>query len=104
MLSSERIPQFRPYLAPLRAEVLSLLGSPAESWQNIVTSQLERNTDETRDVLDPELGIGPEEIVGACILAMYMYEDNPGDRARIAGEAFKWARGWIKVRLCCASE
>lgn len=100
MLSSERIPQFRPYLVPLRAYVSGLLRSPAESWQNIATSQLEHNTDEKNDVLDPELGIGPEEIVGACILATYMYEDNIGERAQIADMAFKWARGWIKVSSC----
>ena len=48
------------------------------------------------DTLDPELGIGPEEIVGACILAMY-WRNTPEEAASIAAYAFTWARGWIKA-------
>lgn len=98
LLSSERLPKFRQYYSPLQNYVEMLVHtSPAESWQNIATSLLEHNTDDTRDVLDPELGIGPEEIVAACILASYMPEGQAQQRAYIAESAFKWARGWIKA-------
>lgn len=98
LLAAERIPQFRSYCDPLAGYVTVLLrDSPAESWQNIAQSRESRNTDDANDVLDPELGIGPEEIVGACILATYGPKLEQGDRANIAESAFKWARGWIKV-------
>lgn len=99
-LSSTRLTAFRHYIAPLTSHVEDLLHhSPAESWQDISTSRLERNTDDTQDVLDPELGIGPEEIVAACILASFMRDDQIPHRLHIAECAFKWARGWIKVCL-----
>jgi hypothetical protein len=98
MLSSERVPQFASQVDTFKAYVVELLHrSPAESWQNLALSKAEQNTDETIDKLDPELGIGPEEIVGACILAAYMRTDDFSDMSAIAEAAFTWARGWIKV-------
>ena len=100
LLSSERLPAFNHLKGPLTSYVEELVHtSPAESWQNIASSRLEHNTDDTRDVLDPELGIGPEEIVAACILASYMPDGQAQQRTYIAESAFKWARGWIKVCL-----
>jgi hypothetical protein len=97
-LSSERLPHSRELHESLKSHVVQLLkNSPAESWQNFEMSRAEENTDETVDKLDPELGIGPEEIVGACILASYMRTDELGSMSTIAEMAFTWARGWIKV-------
>jgi hypothetical protein len=98
MLSSERVPESNSHYESLKVYVHKLLDeSPAESWQNFAMSKAEYNTDETIDKLDPELGIGPEEIVGACIMAAYMRADEPSLPAAIAEMAFSWARGWIKV-------
>lgn len=78
-----------------------LLESPAESWQTIPTAE-EAATDVhvvgddgSEDRLDPELAIGPEEIVAAAILSMWISERDKA--CEIASVAFKWARGWIKV-------
>lgn len=98
MLSSERVPEFYSHHDRLQEYVVKLLkNSPAESWQNFETSKADHNTDETIDKLDPELGIGPEEIVGACIVAAYMRTDDLDNMSTIAEMAFTWARGWIKV-------
>lgn len=51
---------------------------------------------EADDPLDAEFGLGPEEIVAACVLATYMVDRREG--ALIARFAFRWARGWIRVR------
>jgi hypothetical protein len=89
-----------PHHNDLKSYVAKLLrNSPAESWQDLESSKAVCNTDETIDKLDPELGIGPEEIVGACILASYMRSDELDNRSTIAEMAFTWARGWIKVSL-----
>ena len=94
LVSSERLSPFVNLHGPLRNEVTSLLlTSPAGSWQDLSTA---KTLDGGEDALDPELGIGPEEIVAACILATF-WSDSPGDGVVIASHAFRWARGWIKV-------
>lgn len=96
VVSSERLIQFSELHTTLGKEVTHLLlTSPAESWQDISTSNLTA-ADDGEDALDPELGIGPEEIVGACILATF-WSDQPSHGVVIASHAFRWARGWIKV-------
>lgn len=48
------------------------------------------------DKWEPELGIGPEEIVAACLLAAFISER---DQAKIIAVcAFTWVKGWTKVR------
>lgn len=53
--------------------------------------------DDADDELDPELGIGLEEIVAACCLAMF--RTNTAAARLINRHAFRWARGWVKVSL-----
>ncbi len=99
-VSSERLTQFSELHGPLRDEVTQLLiSSPAGSWQNLVGAKAALDSPHPElgeDALDPELGIGPEEIVGACILATF-WSGASKDGVVIASHAFRWARGWIKV-------
>lgn len=48
---------------------------------------------------DPELGIGPEEIVAVCALASFISQRE--EAKMIATYAFTWAKGWTKVRIVC---
>ena len=104
LVSCERLPRFTSLYGPIFYEVHSLLvTSPAGSWKVTGAAETENimlaatsPTEIEEDTLDPELGIGPEEIVGACILAMY-WRNTPEEAASIAAYAFTWARGWIKV-------
>jgi hypothetical protein len=99
LLGSERLAQFTYYRGALYGAVKTLLlESPAESWQRLSTA-VNKNPDgiNGEDELDPELGIGPEEIVAAAVLSMWIAGKN--DAMWIADVAFKWARGWIRVRL-----
>jgi hypothetical protein len=48
------------------------------------------------DDIDPEMGIGPEEIVATAMLSLWMSEKN--DSSAFARMAFRYARGWIRVR------
>lgn len=101
MLSAERIPQYRSSVDALKQYIVNALhDGPAGSWQDIQSSRAELRTDESIDKLDPELGIGPEEIVGACVLGAYLRADDVEEMGHIAKTAFTWARGWIKVCLC----
>ena len=64
-----------------------LLHSPTESIMGISA--------EGEDEWDPEMGIGPEEVVGAAYLALFS-----SDRVRTSGIArlaHQWADGLIKV-------
>jgi hypothetical protein len=98
-LSCERVPQYRFRVDALKEYVVGLLhAGPAGSWQDLQSSRAELRTDESIDKLDPELGIGPEEIVGACVLAAYLRTENLEEMRKIADTAFSWTRGWIKVR------
>lgn len=97
LISSERFAIHQHYRGPLIDEVQALLASsPAESWQTFEGDQSKGFGDiEADDPLDAEFGLGPEEIVAACVLATYMTDRREG--ALIARFAFRWARGWIKV-------
>jgi hypothetical protein len=46
---------------------------------------------------DPELGLGPEEIVAVCVLAAFISERE--EAAAMARVAFKWVKGWVQVSL-----
>ena len=83
-----------------------LMTSPAESWQTIQGSKEIRDAKNKEQVLgkaldadtndwDAELGIGPEEIVAACVLAAYI--GTKEHAKHIADYAFMWARGWTAV-------
>ena len=88
-----------------------IVTSPAESWQTFQGSRNDRTEQMSavgdaiqREVKgeelewDPELGIGPEEIVGVCALTSFMSER---DHAKtISVHAFSWARGWASVSVC----
>jgi hypothetical protein len=98
-ISSERIPSMHGLQNILGQEVNTLLlNSPADSFIGTLASPLggngSRDEGDADEELDPELGIGPEEIVGACALAMYTSDREIA--ATIAASAFRWARGWIK--------
>lgn len=94
MLGSQRIHSLSHLREPLEEAVKGLLlDSPSESWQSIKAN--ENNRDGQDDELDPELGIGPEEIIGAAVLSMWI--SDRGNASWIAASAFRWARGWIKV-------
>lgn len=100
LLGSERLAHLSYYRGALYGAVKTLLlESPAESWQRLGTA-VNKNPDgiNGEDELDPELGIGPEEIVGAAMLSMWIGGRN--DAMWIADVAFKWARGWIRVSAC----
>lgn len=98
LLASERVTGLSHEHQKLADHVVDLLqNSPAESWQDFTSSRNDGRLSDEDDILDPELGIGPEEIVGACILASYMGESHNAERSTIAAAAFKWARGWVKV-------
>lgn len=99
LLASERLPGLFHYHAPLADAALRLLlESPAGSWRtidNVQEAVAEGSLILGEDALDPELGIGPEEIVAAAMLSLWMSERDaaPG----FARMAFRYARGWIKV-------
>lgn len=108
LLASERMSVLSPDdHQRLAKDVLTEIArSPARSWitfdalKQAKSDHTSNNTDNGGDDewLNPEFGIGPEEIVGTCILASYMgVQFNDTSRERIAASAFKWARGWIKV-------
>jgi hypothetical protein len=90
--------------API-AEVVHelLLKNPAESWQSLDMAKSNSEQPASLDVdrLDPELGIGPEEIIAATVVSLFMSDREQA--AKIAESAFRWARGWIKAsRASCA--
>nr|ODN87478.1 hypothetical protein L203_03255 [Cryptococcus depauperatus CBS 7841] len=97
LVASEHCAEYLHYRDQLIDEVLALLEtSPAESWQRFEGKQAKDFGDvEGDDPLDAEFGLGPEEIVAACVLATYITERAEG--AVIAQSAFRWARGWIKL-------
>lgn len=114
LLASERITELYPFHSPLADAVLQMMvTSPAESWQTFQGSRkdrdeqicsvgdaLRRETAEDALDWDPELGIGPEEIIGVCALSSFMSER---DHAKtISVHAFSWAKGWANVshRAC----
>lgn len=90
-----------------------LMHSPAESWQTFESSKEKgpngqegsnKTIDDVRlgpalemvdDTWDPELGIGPEEIVAVCALASFISQRE--EAKMIATYAFTWAKGWTKV-------
>lgn len=45
--------------------------------------------------LDPELGIGVDEIVAAAVLALYTSE--PTHAIQLARMAMQWCQGWMKI-------
>ncbi|WWC86430.1 uncharacterized protein L201_001307 [Kwoniella dendrophila CBS 6074] len=107
LISSERRNCFSiRYHTILAEEVTNLLEtSPAESWQRFEIGIGYNTTDfgdpDGDEPLDAEFGLGPEEIVAACILATYMTEREQA--SVIARSAFRWARGWIKLLKSSAS-
>ncbi|TXT08708.1 hypothetical protein VHUM_02836 [Vanrija humicola] len=99
LVAAERVPNMHEHRPTLAREVTQLLvNSPADSFISTLDQPFGgasgNKDDDGEEELDPELGIGPEEIVGACILATFMTEREQA--ATIASSAFKWARGWIK--------
>lgn len=99
LVAAERVPKSHEHRPVLAREVTQLLvNSPADSFISTLDTPFGGGTgakdEDGEEELDPELGIGPEEIIGACILATFMTEREQA--ATIASSAFKWARGWIK--------
>ena len=102
VLASERVPELFNYHAALAEAVLTmLLTSPAESWQTIQGSravaqdQLLGHALDSEESWDPELGIGPEEIVAGCVLASFISQRE--EAQFISLRAFNWAKGWCQV-------
>ncbi len=110
LVSSERLLQFSDMKDGFITEVLNMIeSSPAESWLTFQTANAKTTTvvvtdgsglgsGSGEDALDPELGIGPEEIVGASILATF-WSGSPAQCRNLASCAFRWARGWINVSV-----
>ena len=111
LLASERVVEMQATHKPLAAAVMRMMNeSPAESWQTFAGSKKTRSgggdehslrdaflVPEDEMIWDPELGIGPEEIVAICALAAFI---SQGDRSfQIAIFGFKWAQGWTGVSL-----
>ncbi|WWD17687.1 hypothetical protein CI109_102128 [Kwoniella shandongensis] len=97
LATTDRNALFSRYHGALIEEVLLLLKtSPAESWQRFEGSYTADFGDvDSDEPLDAEFGLGPEEIVAACVLATWMTERE--EAAMIARSAFRWARGWIRL-------
>ena len=96
LLGSERLPGYINHNQQIVLHVEHLLKtSPAGSWTTFEASRGDGKLVEAEDKLDPELGIGPEEIVGASILTMFTHDAHT--RQIFADYAFRWARGWINV-------
>jgi hypothetical protein len=118
LLASERVAELSQYHTRLAEETTDMMiKSPAESWMSFpgykpsptgVSHPVEVKGEQvlghavsalsaiTADhSWEPELGIGPEEIVAACMLAAFISER---DQAKIIAVcAFTWAKGWTKV-------
>lgn len=99
-VASERSTRHHSLSRALALEISDLLArSPADSlfWQ---IAQNGKSPDETlrndEDEIDLEMGIGPEEVLGACILSSF--SEDPSRATELGLLAFRWARGWIKVR------
>jgi hypothetical protein len=105
LLASERVPALHSRHHALADAVIKMMvTSPAESWQTFANSKKARQQDEqvlghalaSSDMdWDPELGIGPEEIVAVCALATFISQREQAKT--IAMFAFSWARGWTAV-------
>lgn len=75
----------------LEKEVLRLLAeSPADNFFAVYTPPADG---ETRD-LDPELGIGCEEIAAAAALAFYMRDIDHA--SKVSSMALTWIEGYMK--------
>jgi hypothetical protein len=99
LLASERLPHHFHYHLPLADAALKLLlESPAGSWLTVIAVD-NAVADGTKvlgeDELDCELAIGPEEIVAAAMLSLWMSDQVAA--VSIARTAFQYARGWIKA-------
>jgi hypothetical protein len=114
LLAAEHLPQYNNTIPFLAEEVLNiLLYNPAKSWQapNSTPSNQQEGlsqslvaafaTETEGEILatdpsfDPEYGLGPEEIVAACLLAGYI---SAREKVLIIAKcAFLWARGWLDV-------
>ncbi|WVQ77018.1 hypothetical protein IAR50_006697 [Cryptococcus sp. DSM 104548] len=95
LVACDHIPRLAHLRAPLRDEVIEALRtSPAESWQNFdATVDRDFGDLDGEDPIDGEFALGPEEIVGTCVMATWMLDG--GEAAYMAQIAFRWARGWI---------
>ena len=96
LLASERLPNFHHLTASLAEYVSHRLSNPSLSW--LSPSEARKTHLEGDDQLDPELCIGPEEIMGTIMLSMYMTAKDAASQT--AELAFYWARGWIQVSVC----
>ena len=96
LVAAERLPPHHQYFVALKQEVERLLeSSPGDS---LFTQErpIRRPVLDDEDDIDRELGIGPEEIIAACILTTFSSE--VAETHHTASLAFHWARGWTKVQ------
>ncbi|KAL7419289.1 hypothetical protein Q5752_006126 [Cryptotrichosporon argae] len=90
--AAQRVPDFHQRTLELGQDVADRLDAPADSfWPADLPSTTGFDSD-----LNPELGIGPEEIFAAYVLSIY--SDDRTIARDVAAQAFKWARGWNKFR------
>jgi hypothetical protein len=95
-VSSLRLRGYAEYNRLLTHEIYNvLIHSPASSFYSNKTAPYNALDNENDDPLDPELGIGPEEIVGIVILAMFV--EDRSEASTLASSAFRWARSWMEV-------
>jgi hypothetical protein len=92
-----RLPGYSDYNRLIKHEIYDvLIHSPASSFYSSEAAPYNAQDNDSDDPLDPELGIGPEEIVGILILAMFVEDRN--EARTLASSAFRWARSWMDVR------
>ncbi|ODO05929.1 hypothetical protein I350_04990 [Cryptococcus amylolentus CBS 6273] len=97
LVTCDHLPHLAHLRSPLQDEISSALNtSPAKSWQNFdATVSKDFGDLDGEDAIDAEFALGPEEIVGLCVVATWMVDRR--EAALIARVAFRWARGWIEV-------
>lgn len=100
LVAALRLPQYR-YLVPdlesfLAESVLNV--EPGNYFVATETAGGSEKKGEEPD-LDLELGIGPEEILGVCIYAMFGFSQRENRSHIIAQTAFEWTRGYLKTYM-----
>jgi len=95
-ISSEQRTSTQHLCQSLGDEVsLLLVNSPADTFlASLRPTEDPAHLDDESD-LDPELGIGIEEIVGALILALFMRDRDKAGQT--ASTAFNWMRGFMRT-------
>lgn len=93
LAASKRSTEYKQHVGVLDGEVSDLLRQCTLTGNVFGFDDIA--TESMGEIWDPELGIGPEEVVGAAVLALF--SDDRKDARVTAATALKWAEGLIKV-------